>query len=86
MSIEEKCKSINVIVANYFSLNKSISRIRACELFEESFAMRKLFSSAKTMRDLVRELDSRKTLQIIPYLEKEEVGCGRRNWFFTKMK
>lgn len=49
-------------------------------------SIRKLFSSAKTMRDLFRELDSRKTLQIIPYLEKEEVGCGLRKWFFTKMK
>lgn len=84
MSLIEKCKSINLIVDDYFRVNKSGTRIRACELFRENNGLKTLFSSAKTMRDVFRSLDEINALDAIPYLEKEDVGGGKRNWYFNR--
>ena len=86
MSLQEKCEAINEIVGTYFSINKSVTSIQACTLYKDNRGMKYLFSSEKTMRDVFRKLDEAKAMSLIPYLKKEEIREGRRNWFFLRIK
>ena len=84
MSLQEKCKAINEIVGTYFSINKSVTCIQACNLYKDNRGMKNLFSSEKTMRDVFRKLDEANAMSLIPYLKKEEIGGGK--WFFLRIK
>ena len=86
MSLEEKCKAVNEVLGSYFSINKSASCIQACDLFKDNHGLKNLFASEKTMRALFRKLDKANAISLIPYLKKEEIGGGRRNWFFLRIK
>lgn len=86
MSLPEKCKAINEIVGAYFSINKSVTCIQACDLYKDNQGMKNLFSSEKTMRDVFRKLDELNALEVIPYLQKSEIGGGKKNWFFIRNK
>ena len=81
-----KIEKINKVLANYFEQNKNVKQIPAKDLMEE-FVAAGIFNSdydraGLPIRKILRELDARNELYLIPYVVAERKSKNT-NWFFA---
>lgn len=82
-------KKINQVLADYFEKNKHVKRIRALDMMEY-FIDAGIFNkdykrSGLPIRNVLRELDEKNQLDLIPYVVVERKDKNR-NWFFVPLK
>lgn len=84
-----KIQRINQVLAEYFELNKNISRVPAMDMMDE-FVKAGIFRSDSEraglpIRKLLRELDENNQLDLIPYVVVERKAVNR-SWYFAPIK
>ena len=84
-----KIEKINQVLADYFELNKTVSRVPALDLMDE-FVKAGIFNSDSEraglpIRKLLRELDDNNLLDKIPYVVVDRKTKNRK-WFFAPIK
>lgn len=79
----EKIAALNRAVGAYFKRNRSQSRVSVNALYEASSELRECFSSAKTVRGLLRQLrDEGTIIKNIPSVIMD-VKDVNTNWYFS---
>lgn len=81
-----KIERINQVLAEYFERNKNISRVPAMDLMGE-FVKAGIFKSDSEraglpIRKLLRELDEKNLLDLIPYVIVDRKSVNR-SWYFA---
>ena len=84
-----KIEKINKVLADYFERNKNAEKIPALDLMDE-FVAAGIFKSDSEraglpIRKILRELDSKNELYLIPYVVAERKQKNT-NWFFAPLK
>ena len=84
-----KIQRINQVLAEYFERNKNISRVPAMDMMDE-FVKAGIFRSDSEraglpIRKLLRELDEKNQLDLIPYVVVERKAVNR-SWYFAPIK
>ena len=84
-----KIEKINKVLADYFERNKNTEKIPALDLMDE-FVAAGIFKSDSEraglpIRKILRELDSKNELYLIPYVIAERKQKNT-NWFFAPLK
>lgn len=84
-----KIEKINKVLADYFERNKNTEKIPALDLMDE-FVAAGIFKSDSEraglpIRKILRELDSKNELYLIPYVVAERKQKNT-NWFFAPLK
>lgn len=84
-----KIEKINKVLADYFERNKNVEKIPALDLMDE-FVAAGIFKSDSEraglpIRKILRELDSKNELYLIPYVIAERKQKNT-NWFFAPLK
>ena len=84
-----KIQKINQVLAEYFERNKNISRVPAMDMMDE-FVKAGIFRSDSEraglpIRKLLRELDEKNQLDLIPYVVVERKAVNR-SWYFVPIK
>lgn len=86
---EAKLKKINQVLADYFEKNKGVKRIPALDMMDY-FVDAGIFNMdydrpGLPIRRVLRELDDKNQLDLIPYVVVERKDKNR-NWFFEPLK
>jgi hypothetical protein len=86
---EAKIKKINQVLADYFEKNKGVKRIPALDAWDY-FVDAGIFNMdydrpGLSIRRVLRELDDKNQLDLIPYVVVERKDKNR-NWFFEPLK
>lgn len=86
---ESKIEKINKVLANYFEQNKSVKLIPALDLMDE-FVAAGIFKSDSEraglpIRKILRELDAKDKLYLIPYVVAER-KAQYTYWYFAPIK
>ena len=84
-----KIEKINKVLADYFERNKNTEKIPALDLMDE-FVAAGIFKSDSEraglpIRKILRELDLKNELYLIPYVVAERKQKNT-NWFFAPLK
>ena len=84
-----KIQRINQVLAEYFKRNKNVLRVPAMDLMDE-FVKAGIFKSDSEraglpIRKLLRELDEKNQLDLIPYVVVDR-KLVNRSWFFAPIK
>ena len=86
---EVKIKKINQVLADFFEKNKDVKRIPALDMMD-CFVDAGIFKMdyhrrGLPIRNVLRELDDKNQLDLIPYVVVERKDKNR-NWFFEPLK
>lgn len=86
---EVKIKKINQVLADFFEKNKDVKRIPALDMMDY-FVDAGVFDMdydrpGLPIRKVLRELDEKNQLDLIPYVVVERKDKNR-NWFFGPLK
>ena len=82
-----KIPKINQVISSYFNANPSVTKIRAKELmpyFIDAEIFNKNPKDGLYIREILRELDRRNKLHLIPYVFPERKKTNTY-WYFVKM-
>ena len=81
-----KIEKINQVLADYFEKNKSMNRVPAKDMMDY-FVGAGIFKEDRKngypIRKLLRELDEKNELHLIPYVVAER-KIANTNWFFQR--
>ena len=86
---EVKIKKINQVLEDFFETNKDVKRIPALDMMDY-FVDAGIFNMdydrrGLPIRNVLRELDDKNQLDLIPYVVVERKDKNR-NWFFEPLK